>query len=199
MDIFVQTNSIFKSRTYILFVPDRDTVWLVDCGDVNGILQWLDRNKKILSGVFLTHTHFDHIYGLNELKRVCPQCMVYVSVIGKQGLYDPKLNMSRYHPTVPIFMYEHEDVLVLKETETIVLWPGVTLEVFETPGHDPACLVYKAGHYFFTGDSYIPGISTVTSFPGSNKLDTKISLERILKIKEKYNLTVCPGHYIKQP
>jgi glyoxylase-like metal-dependent hydrolase (beta-lactamase superfamily II) len=120
--------------------------------------------------------------------------MVYASAIGKQGLYDPKLNMSRYHPTVPNFVYEHEDVRVLKETETIVLWPGVALEVFETPGHDPACLAYKAGHYFFTGDSYIPGISTVTSFPGSNKLDAKISLERILAIKEKYTVMVCPGH-----
>ena len=60
-------NTIYASNTYILYDPRYDEVWLVDAGDTNLVIEWIEKYSKTLKGVFLTHTHFDHIYGLNTL------------------------------------------------------------------------------------------------------------------------------------
>lgn len=57
-------NSIFTSNTYVLFDDDYDYCWLVDIGDFNKVADVLPPGVEI-RGVFLTHSHFDHIYGLN--------------------------------------------------------------------------------------------------------------------------------------
>lgn len=59
------TNRAFNSRTYILTRPDCKKVWLVDCGDTDRVLELI--NGKAVEGVLLTHTHSDHIYGLESL------------------------------------------------------------------------------------------------------------------------------------
>ena len=53
------------------------------------------------------------------------------------------------------------------------------MEVFETPGHDKSCLTYKVENNVFSGDSYIPGVKVIASFPNSDREDARISKERI--------------------
>ena len=194
MKIHKHINSFFSSITYILYSDDMPNVWLTDCGDAENIIQWLQKNKKTLSGVFITHSHYDHIYGLNALKKVYSQMKIYVSANGTKGLYSSKLNMSQYHQDVDDFVYEYEDIIEIQDTDNISLWQDVRLEVISTPGHDWSCLTYKVGDYLFTGDSYIPQIKVVTNFPKSNKEEAIASLEKILFLAEKENLTICSGH-----
>jgi glyoxylase-like metal-dependent hydrolase (beta-lactamase superfamily II) len=59
------------------------------------------------------------------------------------------------------------------------------------------CLICKIDRYSFTGDSYIPGIKVVTNFPKSNKKDESLSFEKILMLKERDDLVICPGHVLK--
>ncbi|MDR1503989.1 MAG: MBL fold metallo-hydrolase [Prevotella sp.] len=197
--IFVKEyyNSVLSSITYLLSVLDSRYVWMVDCGDIIDILQWLRQEDKDIQGILLTHTHFDHIYGLNELKKVYPACKVYTSSDGTKGLYDPKLNMSFYYDEIDNYVFQFDDVTELKEADKMELWLGVTMEVIESSGHDTSCLTYKIGRYLFTGDSYIPGIKVVTNFPKSNKKDADVSLKKILMLKERDNLVVCPGHVLR--
>ncbi|GHV74494.1 MBL fold metallo-hydrolase [Spirochaetia bacterium] len=199
MDIYKHTNSIATSITYILFISDSDSAWLIDCGDVDTVITWAEKNKKIISGVFLTHTHFDHIYGLNGLKKAFPECKVYTSMEGIKGLYNPKLNMSfyfsaLYHDTVGTFVFEYENVYQLRESDVVELGQNINMEVFETPGHDNSCLTYKIDNYLFTGDSYIPGIRIIANFPKSNKKDAEESLKKILDLEKKYDLIINAGH-----
>ena len=60
-------NSIFTSKTYILFCEGEDKAWLVDIGDIEPVVAFLQEKKLMVEGVFLTHGHFDHIYGLPSL------------------------------------------------------------------------------------------------------------------------------------
>ena len=82
-------NSIFRSCSYILTHAGHS--WLVDCGDVDQILPYI---KGPLCGILLTHGHFDHIYGLNQLLNLCPDVPVYTNDYGLETLYDDKLNFS---------------------------------------------------------------------------------------------------------
>lgn len=69
-------NAFFHSNTYVLYLEDRPEVWLVDCGDVEPLIQWCEKYGKSIEGVFLTHTHFDHIYGLSDLLVYIPHVKV---------------------------------------------------------------------------------------------------------------------------
>lgn len=186
------TNQFFNSRTYVLSTDSSDEVWLVDCGDVEQALDILATGKRV-RGVLLTHTHADHIYGINRLLELFPEATVYTNLFGQGALEDSKLNITRYHTEVPdLVITRKENVCVVDEEDRITLFEGVTAEVFATIGHDASCLTYRVGTFLFTGDSYIPGIPVVAKFPKSNKKQAVASESRIKELAE--GLVVCPGH-----
>lgn len=188
------TNSIFSSRTYWFTEKDRNIFWLVDCGDIDLVIQQLPENAKIM-GVLLTHVHFDHIYGLNQLIGKFPECKVYTNDFGQKSLTDPKRNFSRYHTDVEDFVFDYpENVVVVGEGEKIELFEGVFADVYYTPGHDESCLCYEIDEDMFTGDAFIPGVKTVTTFPHSSK---KKALESDLRISSLVRgMKVWPGHTV---
>lgn len=187
------TNRVFNSRTYILFHEGSDEVWLVDCGDFRTLQSLL--NNQRLTGILLTHTHFDHIYGLNELLRHSPDVLVYTNECGKEGLLDARKNMSFYHETPFVFEFP-ENIRIVNDGEEIELSEGLDAQIVSTPGHHPSCLTYVVGNAIFTGDSYIPGTKVVTNLPKGNKRQAQESLDKILHLSRTH--TVYPGHHIEQ-
>lgn len=186
-------NSIFTSKTYILFCEREDSAWLVDVGDVEPIVTSLDGKGLSVEGVFLTHAHFDHIYGLPELVKCYPRCKVYVTEYAKEGLASDKLNMSRYHETPVTF--EGDNMVVVREGDTMRLFDGEpVIEFYETPGHNSGCLTMVLGDMVFTGDAYIPGVGANTQLPHANKEQAQQSMERILKLAE--GKIILPGHQV---
>ena len=188
------TNTIFTSKTYILYREGEGKAWLVDIGDVEPVLSFLDEKGLTVAGVFLTHAHFDHIYGLPALVEHYPDCKVIVSAYTKEALASAKLNMSKYHGT-PI-EYTGENVTVVREGESLRLFVGEPEMVFyETPGHNPGCLTMVLGDVIFTGDAYIPGVGANTRLPRADKALAQQSLERILNLAE--GKRILSGHEVR--
>lgn len=188
MNITKLVNSVFKSNTFILSNIDDNVFWLVDVGDIDLIFPSI--RGKTIKGVLITHTHYDHIYGLPALLERFPECIVYTSADGKEGLASDKFNFSRYHGD-PI-VYDGPNVRVLEDGDTVEIFDGVELHAMMTPGHDKSCVTYYTDDYVFTGDSYIPGFEVVTTFPRSNKEESKVSLEKIYELLK--TRTIYPGH-----
>ena len=59
--------------TYLIHSDNSQDLYIVDCGDVQPIINYVHKYELTLRGIFLTHTHFDHIYGLNEVVSAFPQ------------------------------------------------------------------------------------------------------------------------------
>lgn len=185
------TNTIFTSKTYILSKDGCDKAWLVDIGDVEPVLEYLNAKHLAVEGTLLTHAHFDHIYGLEALVERFPECKVYVTEYAKQALASDKLNMSRYHGDR--INYDKDNVVVVHEGESMKLFEDEPQMVFyETPGHNPGCLTMVMGNIIFTGDAYIPGVGANTRLPRANKEQAKESLERILKLSK--GKEILSGH-----
>jgi len=71
----------FLSSNVYLIVVGNEAV-AVDCGmfwDANRVLAYLRENRVTLKQIFLTHSHFDHVSGMNRLKeRVGTQVVAHV-------------------------------------------------------------------------------------------------------------------------
>jgi glyoxylase-like metal-dependent hydrolase (beta-lactamase superfamily II) len=160
--------------------------YIIDPGDVIDVIHAIKQNNIELKGILLTHGHFDHIYGLNDIVASFPTVPIYTNEFGAQMLVSAKLNMSKYHETPFEFQYPENIVVIDDETE---IGP---FKVYETPGHNPSCLTFVTDEAVFTGDAYIPGIAVVTNLPKGDKEQAQQSVQKILDLAS--GKTIYPGH-----
>jgi len=191
MEIIQYRNSIFSSNTYLLYQKELKGVWLIDPGDTNQIIDWIEDNGKIVRGILLTHSHFDHIYGVNDLAEKFPEINIYASYHAKEGLYSEKLNGSLYME-IP-FVIKKQDLTIVKESDLIELWKGLFLRVIETPGHGRDCLSFEVEKNLFTGDALIPGIKVYTKTKYGDKEVARNSINRIFDQFDDLTI-IWPGH-----
>lgn len=186
-------NEILQSCTYILTEVETDDCYLIDCGDVAPILDYITKQGKQIKGIFLTHSHYDHIYGVNELLRSYPDIPIYASKETIEGLSDPDINLS--------YMYDDGDYIVEYATTIEIPQTGITILNNETiiplstPGHDKGCTSFIVGNCIFTGDSYNPDFPVFTKWRRSNEEDAARSIAAILQMVEEKHLIIYPGHY----
>ncbi|TWV15121.1 MBL fold metallo-hydrolase [Bacteroidaceae bacterium HV4-6-C5C] len=203
MEVTKIKNTYFNSNTYILSISDSQEIWLVDCGDIKPIYDWMEKNGKTnVTGVLLTHSHFDHIYGLNNLSEKFLNINVYVAnKEGKDALYDIKQNGSKY-AEIPFVLADNINVYLLQNVdEDIILWKDIKGSCHFMKGHSQDSVCFEFANYLFTGDSFIPNIRTVSKLKGGNKEEAK---QTVLNIKKTFSgdTVICPGHeemcYLKE-
>lgn len=176
-----KSNYLFNSLSYSI-----NFGLLIDSGD-----EWNEMQN--VSNLFLTHAHFDHIYGLNKVIELNPLVKIYTNEYGREMLLSAKKNLSFYHET-PFVISDSSRIQIVNDGDEISLADGLTAKAIFTPGHNPSCITWLIGDPLFTGDSYIPGIKPVTNLPGGNKCQAEESIELIKKLA--VGRTIYPGHKI---
>lgn len=186
-------NSVFNSCTYVVHGEESRQAMIVDCGDVEPITGYLTEHRLVLSHILLTHSHFDHIYGLNAIVRKFSSVKIITNRFGLEGLRSPKLNISHYYTECKDFVFSglDESVQICFDSETLSIC-GLKVKIVATPGHDSSCLSYIIGNNLFTGDSYIPGIKVIANWPKSDKRLAKESEDRLRKMEQQY--LIQAGH-----
>ena len=181
-------NNVFNSNTFILH-HKREAI-IVDIGDITPLLNLIQEKELNVKALFITHTHYDHIYGIREFMKHFPGVQIYTSSFGKEAFNKSNWNFSRYHDN-PIEI-ESDSIKALSQSDSIKVFQDKEVLVLETPGHDKSSLTFMIEDYLFTGDSFIPGVKVIASFPNSNRKDAQYWYARIKEMSENY--IVCPGH-----
>ena len=186
-------NTRFSSNTYVLWHPKYENVWVVDPGDTEVVFEWMKTHSKTtISGILLTHAHFDHIYGVNDIFLSYPKCFVFVAnEYGKELLSNSKKNGSKYTEEGPIVV--NESAIIRYYERDVQLWNDVNMRTFITPGHSDDSVCFIVDGMLYTGDTLIKDVRTVTKLKGGSveKLEHSIRLLSELKGNK---LKVMPGH-----
>ena len=118
------------TNCYFVYKEDTKDAIVFDPAD-NGdyLYEKLKDNGITVKAIFLTHGHFDHIYGVKKLKELSG-AKVYASVDEVEVLKDPDANVSGLFGRVismePDETFNDLDVITIAD---------MTFQVLATPGH----------------------------------------------------------------
>ncbi len=148
-----------------------------------------DRLKKeglTCAAILITHGHFDHISGANDLKKVSG-ARVYAPALEKEMLADPALNLSADGVSI---IADHDvsdgDVLELG---------GMEITVLSTPGHTSGgcCYYFPKEKILISGDTLFCGSVGRTDLPtGSMSTLVRSIREKLMVLPD--DVSVFPGH-----
>ena len=119
---------------YIWCIQENNKLAVVDPGDSKELLNLIKDNDLILEDILITHHHFDHTGGLEDLHKLV-----------KGNIYGPKES----NKFINKFVSENDEIEVL----------GNKYKIFETPGHTLDHISYYSAdiNSVFCGDTLFSG------------------------------------------
>ena len=182
--------SVCATNCYFVYEEGKKEVIFFDPGDQGEMIYEKLKNAGFsVAAIYLTHGHFDHIWGVNELRRLSG-AKVYALDVEEKLLKSVELNLSeqfgRAYTVTP-------DVL-LKDGEVIEN-AGISCRVIATPGHTKGGCAY----YFEEAGFLISGDTLFEESIGRTDFPTSSYSELIHAVKEKIfvlpdEVKIFPGH-----
>lgn len=194
LDVIQLLNTPIDSNCFVVYDKTiGNNCVIVDPGSEYNICLYrvLEQENLLPEFIVLTHEHFDHCWGVNDVRTTYPEVKLVCSSVCSEAIQDRKKNYSVFHQQ-PGFDLEPADIL-LDDTNWSLSWNGLQIRFEPAQGHSTAGIIFFIDKYVFTGDTLIKNIKTVTKLKTASKEKLKDSLLMLENEKGK-NLIVCPGH-----
>jgi len=194
-NIYLIEEKWFKEHANLYLVKDKNFNLLIDCGlGIYNIKKFLNNKgfKKIKA--VLTHSHFDHAFGL---KHFAPK-EIFITNKMRNNLNKKELLGLEYfdqHDLDASITLKAKDSLlgkVLPKNSKKVGIGFANFKIIKTPGHTDDSVIYydKKQKIIITGDALYDG-KIYNNFTNSNNKKFKKTLQNIAKLDFKL---VLPGH-----
>lgn len=162
--------------SYLLASPSERIGTVIDPGwagdGVNRILSEAEKEGISIRHIINTHTHYDHIGGVQEMvKKTGADFYLHGDEAAQSGIRETKL---------------------LHDADQLVL-DGLSVSVIHTPGHSPGSLCFYTDNRLFTGDTLFVGGCGRADLIGSDPRMLYLSLTaKILSLPA--GTEIYPGH-----
>lgn len=166
-------------------VSENGRGFIVDAADKSAALEkYIEDNKIKIDFILQTHTHFDHVLGLEHYKNLYG-VKAYGGEKARDIANDVNYNLAFDYPNLKVEIDEY-----LSEGD---VFSDFEIKVLETPGHSLDSISFLVGDHLLCGDALFQLSIGRTDLPGGN-YQTLIN-----SINNKFgNLnpqtTVYPGH-----
>lgn len=175
MSLELRTRQVgpYSLNAYALVCDETGESVLIDPGDEPTALSAMLAGTTPVA-ILLTHTHFDHVGALNEMR-----LRLNVPV-----MFNDRTHAEGFDATADRFLHDG-DILSLGKH---------TLKIFATPGHtaDQICIANDANPHILVGDTIFEG------GPGKtwSAQDFKTTLETLQQVILRWSdeTVCCPGH-----
>lgn len=179
----------FDANNYLVSDKETKEAVLIDCSDyVQDIINEVNMNGLTVKYILITHGHFDHVLGINEMKNalnaeviVPAEDLILIENINEhtrffgQEIIDIPVHDKTYDEGIDLRIGKHE------------------IEVIQTPGHTEGGVSLLIGNALFSGDTLFKDSFGRTDLYGGNSRKLINSI-----VNELFNLPdntlVYPGH-----
>ena len=176
----------YQTNCYIVYPDNANACAIIDPGYQPAVI--LDSVRALgltVDAILLTHGHFDHVGGVEELVKAT-NCKLWMAQSDYTQFKNPENDF--YYP---LHDCDFTEVWFCEDQEEISAG-GLTFTVFATPGHTNGSVCYTCEDALFSGDTLFAGSCGRTDLPGGDWNTIKGSLERLAELEKDY--TVYPGH-----
>jgi hydroxyacylglutathione hydrolase len=186
--IYLKQVELGPMANYVYFIGDPKTrqVAVVDpAWDVDRIVEMAQEQDLTIAQILITHSHFDHINGVEELLNRT-----------KAKVYINKVYINKAEAEFMKAMWP--DLVKVGSGDTTNVG-DVQITFLHTPGHTPGSQCFLVQNNLISGDTLFIGACGRCDLPGSNPEDMYYSLtQRLAKLDDR--TMVFPGHnYAARP
>lgn len=176
------------TNTYILQSADGFAAVVDPGGSTDELLARIASRGLKLVQILLTHAHFDHILGLEELReRTGAPCALHTD--DRIMLENPNFSMMKQFAGIDTPCTPPERLL--RDGDEIALGCE-TLKVLHTPGHTPGSVCFDVGDFIVCGDTIFRENIGRYDFWGGDYDTIMESLQRLAALPG--NPKLYPGH-----
>jgi len=176
-NLFLKALPIGPMLNLAYFIGDTKTreIAVVDPGwDVPHILAEAKRQDLKITCVLLTHGHYDHVDGVNELVRAL-DIPVYIS-----------------EKEIQLYLPSCAHLQRTKHRQKIAIG-AIALECLHTPGHSPGCQCFYIKGHLITGDTLFVGGCGRCDLPGGSEEVLLKSMQEVIQSLPDDTI-IYPGH-----
>jgi glyoxylase-like metal-dependent hydrolase (beta-lactamase superfamily II) len=186
----IHTSVVGQLQTNCYILKSCNEVIVVDPGDEPGrILMFLKDINAKPTRIVATHTHFDHVLGVNGVRKATKAPFV----IHEDDLPMLRSMQSRAHRFMGFEVPPPPKVDGYLDDGDLLRLGDETIRVLHTPGHSPGSISLSGDGYVLTGDALFNQSIGRTDLPGGD-LNTLIHSIREKLFKLDDDTTVYPGH-----
>lgn len=130
------------SDNYIwaISTTENSSIAIVDPGDAEVCIEFIEQNKNQLSAILITHHHSDHVGGIEKLRNYCHENKWPLTIYGPENENIPYCDIK------------------LNENSVVQLSDlALEFSVIDVPGHTSGHIAYLAQDNLFCGDTLFSG------------------------------------------
>lgn len=177
-----------RSNCYIVPLGNGDCVAVDIGGHPKTFLSFLRERNLNLRAILLTHGHFDHIGGVEEVREET-NCKVFIHKDDEKMLGDVKLNLGT---TFNHFVFHDVKNYETIEDGDVLEFENLKFKVLSTPGHTRGSVCFVCDDCIFSGDTLFRLSIGRTDFEDGSMTQMMQSLKKLCELEGDYR--VMPGH-----
>ena len=178
-NLLLHQMEIGPMENFVYFIGDKDTkeVVIIDpAWDVKTLLEQASKDSLLIKGALVTHGHFDHTNGVEELLKTL----------------DIPVYINEHEADFFKFNWGKENVRKTKSGDKLKIG-NIEIEFVHTPGHTPGSQCFLIHNHLVSGDTLFINGCGRCDLPGGNvdqMFDTIYN--KLMKMSD--DTLIYPGH-----